>query len=386
MNASQCIWLTGPEAAVTVLSRILTGAGYDIRIREADAIASGSPTDLPDLLILAEEPPRLARLMPLLRSQAPWRDLPIIAALTRFSDAGAAQALGLGADEFITAPFQPQEVLARVMVVLRLHLQRRLLVSSQTEFTRVFAENPHPLFYCDRQGRRCRLNPTLERLLGYSHHKGEEPPEDINALLFDDEERERFRQVIQHTSTLDRVKVRLRGRRGQPVTVLLSDLAQPEPSPDRLSFEIQPVGASSPLKRAFHSLVENFLPAARDYLSLMEMTPLLGDRYEKLKKLGQGSFGEVWLVRDTEELEGPREYVAKIPFARAPPTPSSARKPTSAAAFPPTPGWCSRWPPWRTRTRSSWSRSISPAAPSKTCSPRSCPGRWWSASSCSSSR
>jgi serine/threonine protein kinase len=48
----------------------------------------------------------------------------------------------------------------------------------------------------------------------------------------------------------------------------------------------------------------------------MEMTPLLGGRYEKLKKLGQGSFGEVWLVRDTEELDGPREYVAKIPFIR----------------------------------------------------------------------
>ena len=316
MNASQCIWLTGPEAAVAVLNRILTGGGYDIKIKAADDLTSAAATDLPDLLILAEEPPRLLRLMPLLRSQAPWRDLPIIAALTRFSDAGAAQALGLGADEFITAPFQPQEVLARVMVVLRLHLQRRLLVSSQTEFARVFAENPHPLFYCDRQGRRCRLNPTLERLLGYSHHKGEEPPEDINVLLFDDEDRERFRQVIQHASDLGRVKVRLKGRRGQPVSVLLADLAQPEPSPDRLSFAIQPVGSSSPLKRAFHSLVENFLPAARDYLSLMEMTPLLGDRYEKLKKLGQGSFGEVWLVRDTEELEGPREYVAKIPFTR----------------------------------------------------------------------
>jgi serine/threonine protein kinase len=63
--------------------------------------------------------------------------------------------------------------------------------------------------------------------------------------------------------------------------------------------------------------VENFLPTARDYLSLLEMTPLLGGRYEKIKKLGQGSFGEVWQVRDTEELEGPRLYVAKIPFIKA---------------------------------------------------------------------
>jgi CheY-like chemotaxis protein len=315
MKAAQCIWLTGPAAATSVLERILTGGGYDVKVKEAGKLTLASLAELPDLLILAEDPPHLTRIMTRLRAQPPWRDLPIIAALTRFSDSVAAQTLGLGADEFLTAPFQPQEVLARVMVVLRLHQQRRLLLSSQTEFARVFSENPHPLFYCDRQGHHCRLNPTLERLLDYK--KGEEPPEDIDALLFEDEDRERFRQVVRHPANFERVKVRLRSRKGQPVPVLLTDLAHQATSTDRLSFEIQPVGSPSPLKKALHSLVENFLPTARDYLSLLEMTPLLGGRYEKLKKLGQGSFGEVWLVRDTEELEGPREYVAKIPFIRA---------------------------------------------------------------------
>jgi hypothetical protein len=202
-----------------------------------------------------------------------------------------------------------------VMVVLRLHQQRRLLLSSQTEFARVFSENPHPLFYCDRKGHHCRLNPMLEKLLDFK--RGEEPPEDINDLLFDDEDRERFRQVVRHAATSERVKVRLKSRKGHPVPVLLTDLAHQATTPDRMGFEIQPVGKPSPLKKALHSLVENFLPTARDYLSLLEMTPLLGGRYEKLKKLGQGSFAEVWLVRDTEELEGPRQYVAKIPFIRA---------------------------------------------------------------------
>ncbi len=315
MKATQRIWLAGPAVATSVLEKILTGGGYDVKVKDAETLPFASLAELPDILILAEEPPRLTRLMTRLRAQPHWRDLPIIAALTRFSDAVAAQTLGLGADEFLTAPFQPQEVLARVMVVLRLHQQRRLLLSSQTEFARVFSENPHPLFYCDRKGHNCRLNPTLERLLDYK--KGEEPPEDINALLYEEEDRERFRQVVRHPATSERVKVRLKSRKGHPVPVLLTDLAQQAASPDRLSFEIQPVGSPSPLKKALHSLVENFLPTARDYLSLLEMTPLLGGRYEKLKKLGQGSFGEVWLVRDTEELEGPREYVAKIPFIRA---------------------------------------------------------------------
>ena len=312
----QSIWLTGFPAAVQSLEKILLGGGYDVKVKETEELTSPALKERPDLLIIAEEPPQLTRLMSRLRVEPSWRDLPIIAALTRFSDAVAAQTLGMGADEFLTAPFQPQEVLARVMVVLRLHQQRQLLVSSQTEFARVFSESPHPLFYCDRQGLHCRLNPTLVKLLGYNPKKGEAPPEDINALLFDAEERERFLRVLRRPHTAGHVKVRLKSRYGQPVTVLLADLGHQAPS-DQMGFEIQPVGSPSPLKRALHSLVENFLPAARDYLSLLEMTPLLGGRYEKIKKLGYGSFGEVWQVRDTEELEGPRLYVAKIPFIKA---------------------------------------------------------------------
>ncbi|MGQ9688756.1 MAG: protein kinase domain-containing protein [Desulfobaccales bacterium] len=315
--ASPRLWLTGPSTATSVLEKILVGGGYEVTVKNADEINEPPARNKPDLLILAEEPRRLIRLMARLRTQPFWRDLPIIAALTRFSDALAAQTLGLGADEFLTAPFQPQEVLARVMVVLRLHQQRRLLQSSQTEFARVFAENPQPLFTCDRQGRHCRFNPSLMKLLDYSPKGKEGPPEEINALLYDEEDRQRFWQLLKSPTIVGRTKVRLKSRHGQPVTVLLSDLGHQAPSPDQVGFEIKPVGAASPLKKALHSLVENFLPAARDYLSLLEMTPLLGGRYEKIKKLGQGSFGEVWLVRDTEEIEGPREYVAKIPLIRA---------------------------------------------------------------------
>jgi serine/threonine protein kinase len=70
------------------------------------------------------------------------------------------------------------------------------------------------------------------------------------------------------------------------------------------------------LKKALRGLVEHLLPSARDYLALLQLTPLLGGRYEKIKKLGQGSFGEVWLVVDTEEIGPQRQYVAKIPFLK----------------------------------------------------------------------
>ena len=49
--------------------------------------------------------------------------------------------------------------------------------------------------------------------------------------------------------------------------------------------------------------------------SLFKATDLLGQRYEKVDRLGIGSFGEVWKVRDIEK-DPPDSYVAKIPLSK----------------------------------------------------------------------
>uniref|UniRef100_A0A7C5AK38 Serine/threonine protein kinase n=1 Tax=Desulfobacca acetoxidans TaxID=60893 RepID=A0A7C5AK38_9BACT len=318
MTKDQCIWITGSKTSLPILEKILLGGGYRVVVKEAaEVLAPGPSAGKPDLLLVAEEPSRLPRFLTSIKAQSAFREVPVIAALTRFSDAAATQSLGLGAEEFLLPPFQPQEVLARVMVVLRLNEQRRLLMASQAEFTRLFQENPQPLFYCDREGRGARLNPALLRLLGYDLKKGQKPPEELDQLFYEEEDRKRFHQVLKEPSLSGSVKVRLKNRSGQAVTVLLRDLAQSEAFSGQVGFHIQPVGSLSPLKKALQTLVDNFLPAARDYLGLLQMTPLLGGRYEKLKKLGQGSFGEVWLVRDTEVVGELRQYVAKIPLSPA---------------------------------------------------------------------
>jgi serine/threonine protein kinase len=97
---------------------------------------------------------------------------------------------------------------------------------------------------------------------------------------------------------------------------LLKDLTLPASQEGR-GFQVQPVGSPSPLRQAIQGLVDHFIPSVRDHLALLKLTPLLGGRYEKIKKLGQGSFGEVWLVLDTEAVGPQRHYVAKIPFLKA---------------------------------------------------------------------
>jgi serine/threonine protein kinase len=139
----------------------------------------------------------------------------------------------------------------------------------------------------------------------------------LKELLYASEDWERFRRAISEPAGASHVKLHLRSREGHPVTVLLNDLALADRPQELRSFQVQPVGSPSPLKRALQSLVEHVFPSARDYLALLQMTPLLGGRYEKVKKLGQGNFGEVWLVVDTEATGPARSYVAKIPFLKA---------------------------------------------------------------------
>ena len=45
----------------------------------------------------------------------------------------------------------------------------------------------------------------------------------------------------------------------------------------------------------------------------MRITELIAERYEKVERLGRGSYGEVWKVRDTETEARAPYYVAKIP-------------------------------------------------------------------------
>ncbi len=271
----------------------------------------------PDLLLLMGDFPGLHQVIRRLKAMESLRECPIVIAFPEFSEATAAWALEAGADEFLLPPFEPGKILARLGVMVRLLHDRRLLLDSHEEFSRIFQETGQPLFFCDRAGSVCNLNPALRRLLGYPGKRGTPVPMNIEEVLYGPEDRERFRRAISEPAGASHLKLHLRSREGQPVTVLLNDLALPDRPADLRSFQVQPVGSPSPLKRALQGLVEHLFPSARDYLTLLKMTPLLGGRYEKVKKLGQGNFGEVWLVVDTEATGPQRYYVAKIPFLKA---------------------------------------------------------------------
>ncbi|MCL4501739.1 MAG: protein kinase [Deltaproteobacteria bacterium] len=297
------------------LAEILTGNDYLVRLCLPEDLIDQTREHLPNLLIVLDDLPQVHALIQQLRKDEVNREVPVVVALAEFSEAHAAWALEAGADEFLSPPFNPHEVLARIAVLMRLRQDRGVLLDSAEKFSQLFRETNHPLFFCQRSADICGVNPALRRFLGYPG-QGVVTQLRLAELLYGQEDRERFQQVLSGTQTADHVKVRLANREGQPVTVLLKDLSLPE-DPEVRRFQVQAVGTPSPLRKAIQGLVDHLIPSARDHLALLKLTPLLGGRYEKIKKLGQGSFGEVWLVLDTEAVGPQRHYVAKIPFLKA---------------------------------------------------------------------
>ena len=295
------------------LSAILTGGGHEVVVCPPDQLWEKCQDRVPELIVLLDDAAQTGELITRLKGSQLTAQVPVLVALPHFTENAAAQTLGWGADEFLVPPFRAPEVLARVAVLLKLQRDRQILVTSEDEFIRLFRQNPQPLFYCDRQGAQCHLNPSLRRLLGYPERKDSAIPSD--TLMYSEEDKALFHKILAGPPSGGHIKINLRSRAGNPVTVLLNDLALNQTA-DHPSFQVQQVGTASPLKKALKTLVENFMPSARDYLALLSMTPLLGGRYEKVKKLGQGSFGEVWLVLDTETMGPERRYVAKIPFVK----------------------------------------------------------------------
>jgi DNA-binding response OmpR family regulator/predicted Ser/Thr protein kinase len=304
-----------PPGVGESLAQVGRSGGYEVRTCAPTELAEEVRRHCPDLVVLAAPEHRLPGLITAARAAAGERRLPLLAALPEFSEAAAAQVLSLGADEFLVPPFRAEEVLARVAVLLKLKRDEDLLLASRAEFDRLFGHHAEALLTCDRQGHACRLNPALTRLLGYTPRESQGVP--AQALFASAADQERFFRLLAEPAATGAVKVTLKKKTGEPVIVLLRALTSTAPREAVASFQVQQVGVPSPLKRALKTLVEHFLPVAKDYLALLSMTPLVGGRYEKLKKLGQGSFGEVWLVRDTEAVGEERLFVAKIPYSKA---------------------------------------------------------------------
>lgn len=111
------------ESAIAELVAInLRHAGFAVTMAaDAEAAQAAVDRELPDLVLLdwmlpGQSGVQLARRW---RSDARTRDLPVIMLTARAEESDKIAGLDSGADDYLTKPFSPKELLARIRAVLR---------------------------------------------------------------------------------------------------------------------------------------------------------------------------------------------------------------------------------------------------------------------------
>ncbi|MFM8546646.1 MAG: phosphate regulon transcriptional regulator PhoB [Betaproteobacteria bacterium] len=111
------------EPAIRELLRVnLQHAGFAVTVCEsAESAAAALGLDLPDLIVLDWMLPGQSGLefARSLRRHARHRDIPVILLTARAQEGDKLQAFDIGADDYVTKPFSPRELVARVRALLR---------------------------------------------------------------------------------------------------------------------------------------------------------------------------------------------------------------------------------------------------------------------------
>ncbi|MGQ9921900.1 MAG: protein kinase domain-containing protein [Desulfobacca sp.] len=315
------------------LAAILHRGGYEVLPWQSPG---GDITDLlhrlPDLILLNMQTDFGLRRFRELKSRPQLQQVPILFLLETFEADFAARSLEIGAADFLLKPYQASEVLPRIAVALKVRERELRLEMVQDRYRRLFEDSPQGIFVADESKRLLDCNPALRALLGF------EDADDLHGLdlgqdfFYSPADFQLFQSLAAQAGEFSKVKVRLKHRDGHPVAVLMSgqivqghpdrivaytdlDLNLTEP-PAHLPAHITSFSGRPVRKQSLLNLISRLLPFAGNILSVLKLTELLGGRYEKIKRLGQGSYGEVWLVLDTEAVAEDQYYVAKIPFSR----------------------------------------------------------------------
>jgi len=121
MSAGSCILLVDDDVSIQrAVAPLLRSRGYhvDVVSTGAEAVAAVAGSRTPDLVVLDLGLPDLDGEEVCRRIRAHTR-APIIVLSARTGEADKVAALEIGADDYVTKPFGPDELVARIRVALR---------------------------------------------------------------------------------------------------------------------------------------------------------------------------------------------------------------------------------------------------------------------------
>ena len=143
---------------------VMTGAGYDAIIARTAAEAfSMISSHCPDLILLDLGLPDTEGTV-IIKEVRQWTQLPIIVVSGRSNEKDKIEALDLGADDYITKPFSPAELLARVRVALR-HARTVQMTAGSMKYTSGELEVDYDKHMVMLKGENCHLTHNEFRIV-----------------------------------------------------------------------------------------------------------------------------------------------------------------------------------------------------------------------------
>jgi len=188
-----------------LLSQMLVGEGYKVRAvaNGAQALAAVQATP-PDLILLDIMMPEMDgyEVCRHLKADAQTRDIPIVFISALEETEEKVKAFAIGGVDYVTKPFQPKEVLARVATHLSLRaLQKQLQAASHelaTQLEELQARNEELDTFARAVARD--LKAPLTSIIGFA-----DMLEKIHATLSDEELRESLRTIVSNGRKMDKI-------------------------------------------------------------------------------------------------------------------------------------------------------------------------------------
>lgn len=162
---------------IHVLSNLLAQQGYGVRKALSGQMAlRTAQVEAPDLVLLDIQLPTMTgyEVCQKFKESEATRDIPIIFLSALDDPSDKAKAFAVGGVDYITKPFQVEEVLMRVRIQLTLHWQQQqlraqnaLLKQAEAKYRSMFENATEGIFQTTQEGRYLSANPALARILGY---------------------------------------------------------------------------------------------------------------------------------------------------------------------------------------------------------------------------
>jgi two-component system phosphate regulon response regulator PhoB len=168
---SSSVLLVEDEPAIAELIGLhLRHAGFEVTVaRDADEAQAAIDRVLPDLVLLDWMLPGQSGLVLARRwrADARTRELPLIMLTARAGEADKVAGLDTGADDYLTKPFSPMELMARIRAVLRRRAPEALDTAVEIAGLRLDPGTRRVTRAIDGETREARMGPTEFRLLHF---------------------------------------------------------------------------------------------------------------------------------------------------------------------------------------------------------------------------